>query len=379
MSLSRSSQIILAERATAGYPTSEAPRVPECSSGGVPPDGRHCCTVRGTHAHWFPPPSTATVDHDAGVDHTMTMEQAVRLTLPASRLDEIEKALGAMPIRVRRLTTDLGPVSLTATAVEDVAIVAAEVGFPIVTDGEIAGDAQIVAFHIEEGEGSWDGHDFALDRAWFYAPGSEHEGVGRRGKLGRPPRVVTVSIPIDAAGGIPAGTAGARNKEMVESAQVRALRSTVGEIFRLTHSGEMTTERARCARREIVDTTSSICGGLDTVTPERTAAVRLVQECLSLAETLGPKPSPSELAAALGVTDRWVRAAFHRVFGVSATAYFRARAIDGAHRDLRVAHPGAASVTEVAMRWGFWHLGRFSATYRSYFGEVPSETLARQP
>ena len=321
----------------------------------------------------------ATVDREAGVDHTMTMEQAVRLTLPASRLDEIETALGLMPIRVCRLTTDLGPVSFSATAVEDVAILVAEVGFPIVTDGEIAGNAQMVAFHLEEGEGSWDGHDFALDRAWFYRPGSEHEGVGRRGRLGRPPRVVTISVPIDAPSSTAAANPGARNKEMVESAQVRALRSAVGEIFRLTQSGEMTADRARSARREIVDTTSSICSGLDTVTPERTAAVRLVQECLSLAETLGPMPSPSELAAALGVTDRWVRAAFHRVFGVSATAYFRARAIDGAHRDLRVVHPGAASVTDVAMRWGFWHLGRFSATYRSYFGEVPSETLARQP
>ena len=321
----------------------------------------------------------ATVDREAGVDHTMTMEQAVRLTLPASRLDEIEESLAAMPVRFRRLTTDRGPLSLSATAVEDVAIVAAEVGFPIVTDGEIAGDARIVAFQVEEGEGSWNGHELALDRVWLYRPGSEHEGVGRRGKLGRPPRFVTISIPIDAAGGTSAATPGQLDKEMVESAQVGALRSTVSEIFRLTHSGEMTTERARCARREIVDTTSSICGGLDTVTPERTAAERLVQECLSLAETLGPMPSPSELAAALGVTDRWVRAAFHRVFGVSATAYFRARAIDGAHRDLRVVHPGAASVTDVAMRWGFWHLGRFSATYRSYFGEVPSETLARQP
>ena len=286
-----------------------------------------------------------------------------------------------MPIRVRRLTTVRGPVSLSATAVEDVAIAVAEVGFPIVTEGEIAGDAQIVAFHLEDGEGSWDGHDFALDRAWFYRPGSEHEGVGRRGKLGRPPRVVTISIPIpiDTSSGTLAATRGVRNKEMVEHAHVGVLRSIVGEVFRLTHSGEMTADRARLARREIADISSSLCSGLDTVTPERSAALRLVQECLSLAETLGPMPSPSELAAALGVTDRWVRAAFQRVFGIPAAAYFRAKAIDGAHRELRLAHPGAISVTEVAMRWGFWHLGRFSATYRSYFGEVPSETLARQP
>jgi AraC-like DNA-binding protein len=316
---------------------------------------------------------------DDDATRTMTIGRADRLTLPASRLDEIEESLAAMPFRVRRLTTDRGPVSLSATAVEDVAIAAAEVGFPIVTDGEIAGDAQIVAFHLEEGEGSRDGHDFALDRAWFYRPGSEHEGVGRRGTLGRPPRVVTISIPIDASSGTSVAIPGERDKKMVENVQVHALRSTVSEVFRLAHSGEMTAERALHARREIIDITSSLCSELDTVISERKAAVWLVQQCISLAETVGPIPSPNELAATLGVTDRWVRAAFQRIFGVSAAAYFRARAIDGAHRELRAARPGTVSVTDVAMRWGFWHLGRFSATYRSYFGELPSETLARQP
>ena len=36
--------------------------------------------------------------------------------------------------------------------------------------------------------------------------------------------------------------------------------------------------------------------------------------------------------------------------------------------------PGV-KVTEVAMKWGFHHLGRFSAAYRQRFGESPSETL----
>ncbi|WP_264933621.1 helix-turn-helix domain-containing protein [Streptomyces sp. A012304] len=38
---------------------------------------------------------------------------------------------------------------------------------------------------------------------------------------------------------------------------------------------------------------------------------------------------------------------------------------------------GATGVTEVAGRWGFTHLSRFSAAYRRRFGAAPSETLAR--
>jgi AraC-like DNA-binding protein len=35
------------------------------------------------------------------------------------------------------------------------------------------------------------------------------------------------------------------------------------------------------------------------------------------------------------------------------------------------------SVTEIAMQWGFTHMGRFSIEYRQRFGERPSETLSR--
>ncbi|MDH3959558.1 MAG: helix-turn-helix domain-containing protein [Actinomycetota bacterium] len=88
-------------------------------------------------------------------------------------------------------------------------------------------------------------------------------------------------------------------------------------------------------------------------------------------------PATVELAGAVGVSDRWVRAAFQTMYGVSASVFFQARAMDGARRQLQAAGPGSLTVTEVAMRSGFWHLGRFSATYRRYFGELPSETLAR--
>jgi len=50
--------------------------------------------------------------------------------------------------------------------------------------------------------------------------------------------------------------------------------------------------------------------------------------------------------------------------------------LEGSHQDLRSAGPGT-TVTEVALRWGCSHLGRFAEAYRQRFGESPSETLRK--
>jgi AraC family transcriptional regulator, ethanolamine operon transcriptional activator len=44
-------------------------------------------------------------------------------------------------------------------------------------------------------------------------------------------------------------------------------------------------------------------------------------------------------------------------------------------RDALRRSDGEADVTSVAIRYGFSHFGRFSAYYRSAFGEPPSATL----
>ncbi|MBO0983539.1 helix-turn-helix domain-containing protein [Rathayibacter sp. SD072] len=37
--------------------------------------------------------------------------------------------------------------------------------------------------------------------------------------------------------------------------------------------------------------------------------------------------------------------------------------------------PGTVTVADIAHRWGFAHLGRFSASYAQRFGENPKSTL----
>lgn len=86
--------------------------------------------------------------------------------------------------------------------------------------------------------------------------------------------------------------------------------------------------------------------------------------------------SISALADLAGITARSLQTGFQDVVGTSPSRYVRAVRLDRAHEDI-LASGGAHSISDIAMRWGFFHLSRFSKQYRERFGVLPSET-ARQ-
>lgn len=83
-----------------------------------------------------------------------------------------------------------------------------------------------------------------------------------------------------------------------------------------------------------------------------------------------------EVCAALNVSAPTLRRCCEEHLGMSPMHYFWLRRMNLARRDFQQ-QPSPASVTVVAMNYGFWHLGRFANEYRSLFGETPSATLAR--
>ncbi|MER7397515.1 AraC family transcriptional regulator [Streptomyces sp. NPDC000151] len=83
-----------------------------------------------------------------------------------------------------------------------------------------------------------------------------------------------------------------------------------------------------------------------------------------------------ELARIAGVAPRSLQAGFKQHLETTPMAYLRRLRMECAHRDLVAAGPGV-SVTEVAGRWGFTHLGRFAAAYRARYGRLPSQAHRR--
>lgn len=107
--------------------------------------------------------------------------------------------------------------------------------------------------------------------------------------------------------------------------------------------------------------------------PCRPPAVRRVIDAIRDApETPFTAAALAEIA---GVGIRTLQAAFQAHVDLSPMAYLRNVRLERVHAELAASDPSRTSVTQVAHRWGFPHLGRFAAAYGEKYGEAPSTTL----
>jgi len=86
----------------------------------------------------------------------------------------------------------------------------------------------------------------------------------------------------------------------------------------------------------------------------------------------------SDLCVAMAVSERTLENAFNEVMGMPPKSYLMRVRLHRVRQALRTAAPHATSVTREAMRWGFWHFGDFSRSYKKCFGESPSKTLRQR-
>ncbi|NYT67257.1 AraC family transcriptional regulator [Pusillimonas noertemannii] len=109
---------------------------------------------------------------------------------------------------------------------------------------------------------------------------------------------------------------------------------------------------------------------------EGSQAPRRLQRARSFMEAnLQEEVSVGDIARHSGASVRSLSRMCRMQYGVSPMQLLRDMRLDKVRAELAAASADA-SVSEVALRWGLAHLGRFAASYRQRFGEAPHETLA---
>lgn len=77
----------------------------------------------------------------------------------------------------------------------------------------------------------------------------------------------------------------------------------------------------------------------------------------------------------VGVSAPTLRRGFLETYGVSPKQFYLRSRLNKVRSELAT-EPGTRSIADVANDYGFWHMGQFAKDYRSFFGELPSQTGA---
>lgn len=112
---------------------------------------------------------------------------------------------------------------------------------------------------------------------------------------------------------------------------------------------------------------------------ERARAYRICTMARTLVEerlAVDILPTIVDICTTLGVSERTLQYAFRAYVNMSPLVYLRMCRLNRVRETLLASDPGNTTVTAIAMRYGFLHLGRFAIDYKQVFEEHPSATLA---
>jgi AraC-like DNA-binding protein len=147
---------------------------------------------------------------------------------------------------------------------------------------------------------------------------------------------------------------------------------------------ERATERI-AAHVELVELLLEILGGAHDFEPSRSDRTRQahslvvkIAEGHALSQT-GDPLYVRDLCRVAAVSERTLQNAFKEILGLTPVTYLTRLRLHRVRQALLAATHGTTTVSTEALNWGFWHFGEFSRAYKDCFGELPSDTLRREP
>jgi AraC family ethanolamine operon transcriptional activator len=167
-----------------------------------------------------------------------------------------------------------------------------------------------------------------------------------------------------------------------DTAEMEGLRSAMQQAFLIAESAPQLFETASVRRSMEEAILTAAVAAIDPPRERKAPDGALIshQRVVSRAEealvaSINEPIYVQDLCKATGVSERTLRNAFQSLYHISPIRLLHLRRLHQVRRALR---SGAqASVTEVALRFGFGNLGRFAVEYRHLFGESPSHTRKR--
>lgn len=271
----------------------------------------------------------------------------------------------------------------------DVRLETGHYDFPVIAQGAMPGDCVCIGMVAEGIEVTrYNTEAIADDEIQVYGPGVELTYHSRGAS-----RWITFTVPQDVLQAaaeerfgtplpLPRRGIAAFGLGRGKRAYLRQVADDAFALARALQPAGMCSELAQEVSRSVVAAyVDGLCAAQMTHRSVRAATARrhhhLILACERLVLAQGMMDIDlSEVARQSGYNLRSIERIFRSGVGMTPGRWFANVRLNGALRDLVAPGPDC-SVTEVAGRWGFRHLSRFSAQYRHAFGELPSQTLAR--
>lgn len=290
--------------------------------------------------------------------------------------DEFMLAVPGAAGQLVRTGQGSGSASVTAWDLGSARVALLDVGFPAVAAAEVIGRSIVFTTMLSAPPGGvWDGVPVRAGKTFVYPMGSSHHAQDPEGLSFALTTFPWDSFAATAADlGLDPATASQR---VIDS---RAMLSMLSDL----RTFDPVVEIGSTYREELL-LEAAVHGAC---APEASRDARgrtqrfvdndLVHEAITLVEASHEWRIPMvRLCRHLNVSERRLQIAFSRILGLGPLAYMQQRALQSAHRNLRVAPP-SARVADIARANGFAHVGRFAVRYRAAYGEPPSLTLHRQ-
>jgi AraC family transcriptional regulator, ethanolamine operon transcriptional activator len=290
--------------------------------------------------------------------------------------------------RLGFMQIEKGPFTAEAvqTQLAGVLLSAAHYGRAMVQLGEPPPGKVTFALRTSRVPALWQGRGFGPYDLIVGTQGVEMDMVSQAGYA-----AATASFPIevvnetaDCCGWIRSTNAPTNLMVGLEHKKADMLRITLGTTFSEAIARPFNDQVTRWARSSQEDLLRALLNCMGDLAPKTTSIsngerARVLKAALAaINDRTEDVLTVGDLCRIAKASERTLDYAFTERFGLAPAAYMKARRLNGARNELCRDHEPLMKIADIANKWGFWHLGQFAKDYRSWFGELPSDTYERK-